>query len=86
MITYAVKTKLILYYVLNGFLICLFFPELKMYLNDNYDCSHNTNRNDRETSKVHVPASQWNDTKVSSVSNPKLKRYQMLQRYIFSPS
>ncbi|XP_060599679.1 uncharacterized protein LOC132753254 [Ruditapes philippinarum] len=43
-----------------------------MYLDDNYDYNQHTNRNEREISKV--PASQWNDTKVSSVSNPKLKR------------
>ncbi|XP_060561922.1 uncharacterized protein LOC132721615 [Ruditapes philippinarum] len=50
--------------------------ELKMYLDDNYDYSQHTNRNDRKTSKV--PASQWNDTKVSEDvllnCQPKLKR------------
>ncbi|XP_060599678.1 uncharacterized protein LOC132753253 [Ruditapes philippinarum] len=50
--------------------------ELKMYLDDNYDYNQHTNRNDRQTSKV--PASQWNDTKVSenvsSNCQPKLKR------------
>ncbi|XP_060581424.1 uncharacterized protein LOC132738024, partial [Ruditapes philippinarum] len=43
--------------------------ELKMYLDENYDCVQHTNRNKRETSKV--PASQWNDTKVSEDVSPK---------------
>ncbi|XP_060570212.1 uncharacterized protein LOC132728570 [Ruditapes philippinarum] len=50
--------------------------ELKMYLDENYDSVQHTNRYEREISKV--PASQWNDTKVSedvqSQCKPKIKR------------
>ncbi|XP_060575563.1 uncharacterized protein LOC132733015 [Ruditapes philippinarum] len=49
--------------------------ELKMYLDDNYDCVQHTH-NERETPKVSAP--QWKDTKVSedvfSMCQLKLKR------------